>query len=254
MNSWFDIGDKVFADENIQINSLPANLFGASWFQLRSRAGDRKFTYHSHDESFDFFFCIKENDQDKDLIKTFENTNTQIITDENAGTKYNVYRKRVLKGDSVMIKLNANIIVCMQPVTNMQPAYDLKPNVAYRPNTAKLDDKSLTKSIINEKETISFTNNETAIEWNVNIGAADMYSLTIRYANTTDKNLFGRLEMVMTDGTVIKNEKITFTTSKAGKWNYITTNSGSMINAGNYTVKIIAEDAIGVGISGLDIQ
>ena len=62
------------------------------------------------------------------------------------------------------------------------------------------------------------------------------------------------MEISMADGTIIKNEKIVFTTSKEGKWSYITTNTGSMINAGNYSIKIIAEDAIGIGISGLDVQ
>jgi beta-galactosidase len=253
MNSWLDIGDKVFAEENIQINYLPSNLFGASWFQLYSKKDTRVVNYASS-ELIDVFSCIKEKYNDKGLSKTFENTNTQIITDENGGTKYIVYRKRYANGDSIKLIIDSNIIVCMQPVTNMQPAYDLKPVVAYRPNTAKFDDKSFTKSIINEKETISFIKNKTAIEWKVNIGAADIYSLTVRYANTTNKNLYGRIEVTMTDGTVIKNEKIIFTPSKLGKWNFITTNTGSMINAGNYGVKIIADDAIAVGISGLDIQ
>jgi len=142
----------------------------------------------------------------------------------------------------------------MQPVTNMQPAYDLKPTISYRPATAKLIGDSLVRSIINEKETITFNQNKTGIEWNINIGAADIYSLNIRYTNPADKNLSGTLQIIMADGTVMKNEKITFTPAKPGKWNYISTNTGSMVNAGNYIVKIIADDAAGVGISGLDVQ
>ncbi len=34
MNYWLDIGDKLFAEENIIINALPSNLFGADWVQL----------------------------------------------------------------------------------------------------------------------------------------------------------------------------------------------------------------------------
>jgi beta-galactosidase len=101
---------------------------------------------------------------------------------------------------------------------------------------------------------VVFNKNETAIEWNINIGAADIYSLNIRYTNETSKNLSGKLEIVAADGTVMKSEQIIFTYSKPGKWNYITSNTGSMINAGNYIVRIKADDAIGVGISGLDIQ
>jgi len=252
-NTWLDIGDKVFANGNIQFNRLPPNLFGANWVQLDSVDKNRSFEYYAY-ELTDLFFCVKEGYKDNDLFQRFDNTNTQIITDENGGTVYNVFRKRLAKGDSISIHSSSNIIVCMQPVTNMQPAYDLKPSMFYRPATAKLIGQGLTTSTVNEKETILFNKNKTAIEWSINIGAADIYSLNIRYANESNKNLSGTLEIVMANGTMMKREQIIFAPSKAGKWNYISTNTGSMINAGNYIVRIKAEDAIGVGISGLDIQ
>ena len=253
MNHWFDIADKLFTNENIRINSLPSNLFGASWLQLKSREETKTFTYHAYQLS-DLFFCVKEGYGANELFQRMEHTNTQIITDENGSTKYIVYRKRLAKDDTMTVSINSNIILCMQPVTNMQPAYDLKPFIAYRPATAKLNGDGITKVTVNERETIVFNKNETAIEWNINIGAADIYSLNIRYANESNKNLSGKLEIVAADGTIMKTEQIIFTNSKPGKWNYITTNTGSMINAGNYIVRIKAEDAVGIGISGLDIQ
>jgi beta-galactosidase len=252
-NTWLDIGDRVFANTNIQFNSLPSYLFGADWLQLDSVGGSRSFEYKAYGLD-DLFLCVKEGYKANDLLQTMEHTNTQIITDENGGTKYAVYRKRMAKDDKVSININSNIIVCMQPVNNMQPAYDLKPSVAYRPATAKLTGEGLIKDTVNQRETIVFKKNGTAIEWAVNIGAADIYSLNIRYANEAKQNLSGKLEIVAADGTVMKTEQITFTNSKPGKWNYITTNTGSMINAGNYVVRIVADDAIGVGVSGLDIQ
>jgi len=253
LNSWLDIGDKVFANEKIQFNSLPSNLFGANWLQLDSKEENRMFHYNAY-QLADLFFAVKKGAKDNDAFQQYENTNTQIITDENGGTVYNVFKKRLIKGDSISIEVNSNIIVCMQPVTNMQPAYDLKPAQTYRVATATTRGDSLIRSTINEKEAISFFGNNTSIAWTFNIGAADIYSLNIRYSNETGRNLSGILAMVSADGTKIKEEKITFTPCVKGKWNYITINTGSMINAGNYAVKITAEDAIGVGISGLDIQ
>jgi len=251
--TWLDIGDKLFADQNSCVNSLPSNLFGADWLQLDSMKEKHLFKFEAYEQS-DLFFAVKKDVKENGYFQDFENTKTQIITDEDGGTFYNVFRKRLKKGDTIAVNINSNIIVCRQPVTNMQPAYDLKPTTSYRPATAKLNGTGLTKSMINEKETITFNQNQTSIDWNINIGAADIYSLNIRYANPADKSLSGSLQIIMADGTVIKNEKITFTNSKPGKWNFITTNTGSMINAGNYTVRIIADDATGVGVSGLDIQ
>ncbi len=251
--NWLDIGDKVFAYENIQVNSLPSNLFGAYWVQMDFKNDKKDFDYEAY-RSKDLFFAVKKGFDDKEVFKYYENTSTQIVTDENGGTVYNVYKKRLAKGESVSMKIDSNIIVCMQPVSNMQPAYDLKPTVSYRPASAKLIGEGLTKSMINEKETITFNKNQAAVEWNINIGAADIYSLNLRYSNETGKNLTGKLQIIMADGTVIKNEKIIFTPCNKGKWNYITTNTGTVVNAGNYVVQITADDAIGAGISGLDVQ
>ncbi len=252
-NGWLDIGDKVFTKEDIRFNSLPSNLFGANWLKIDSIKEAKIILYRAYQKS-DLFFAVKSASEENKLFQKFENTNTQIVTDEDGGTKYNVYKKRFAKDDTMTININSNIIVCMQPVTNMQPAYDLKPTVSYRTATAKLNGDGLVKSMVNEKETISFNKNQTSIEWNINIGAADIYSLNIRYANPSDKILSGTLQIIMADGTIIKNEKITFTPSNKGKWNYISTNTNSMVNAGNYVVRIIAADAIGVGISGVDVQ
>ncbi|CAN5740144.1 hypothetical protein BH11BAC3_BH11BAC3_32840 [soil metagenome] len=250
---WFDIGDKQFAEETIEFNTLPSELFSADWLQLNSKESVRLLEY-KFDKPTDLFIAVKKGTIDSAMIAGFENTNTQIITDENGGTTFHVYKKRYAKDDSIALNINANLIVCMLPVTGMQPAYDLKPSVSYRTATAKLVGEGLLKSPVNDKETISFTNNQSAVEWNINIGAADIYSLTIRYSNETNKTLTGKLEMLMADGTVIQSENITFTESRAGKWRYISTNTGSMVNAGNYTIRIVAIDAIGVGISGLDVQ
>ena len=42
--------------------------------------------------------------------------------------------------------------------------------------------------------------------------------------------------------------------SKTGKWNYITTDTGTMVNAGRYSLVIDAVKASGLYVSGLEIQ
>ncbi|MEO7309977.1 MAG: malectin domain-containing carbohydrate-binding protein [Chitinophagaceae bacterium] len=252
--SWMDVGDKQFSGDTIVFNSLPFNLYGAEWISFRN---NNKGQYTIDVPAYrptNVFVAYPKLNAKPSAINDYLDTKTEIITDENGGTRYAVFKK--LYGDTGKVGLDipGNCIVMMQPANTMQPAYDLKPIVGLRPGAAKLVGDALTKSTINEKETISFTNNTSAIEWNINIGAADIYSLTIRYSNETSKPLTGTLVFSMADGTIMKKEKIAFTPSNAGKWSYAATNTGGMINAGNYTVKIIADDAIGVGISGLDVQ
>jgi beta-galactosidase len=52
----------------------------------------------------------------------------------------------------------------------------------------------------------------------------------------------------------MKTEEITLEPTKTGKWNYLTTNTGSMINAGSYRVALIPTSAKGLYVDGLDVQ
>jgi hypothetical protein len=249
VESWLDIGVNQFAEGDKKIVSLPPGLFGADWIRLQENAkGNLQFEIT---DDADVFVLGGEN---KSVWLGYEDTKTFVRNSAKTGNLFSVHKKRFAKGATVDLQADSIQGVFVLQASGMQPAYDLKPVVAHRPATAVKVGEGFVTGEVNGRETITFGKNETSLQWNINIGAADIYSLTVRYANTADKNLSGRIEITMADGTVIKNEKIVFTPSKAGKWNYITTNTGSMINAGNYSIKIIAEDAVGVGISGLDVQ
>jgi beta-galactosidase len=49
-------------------------------------------------------------------------------------------------------------------------------------------------------------------------------------------------------------EAVSFTFTRPGKWNQFTFDTRSMINAGNYTVKLIIENAEGLALSSIEIQ
>jgi hypothetical protein len=252
IESWLDIGVNQFLAGNKKIVSLPPALFSADWIRLpENTAGNLSFNLS--DEA-DVYVAVSENNLLSQAPGGFEATNTFIRNSATENNIFSVYKKRFSKNARVVLSMDSIKGIFVMPASGMQPAFDLKPVVSHRAATAVKDGEGFVTEQVNEKETIIFGKNETAIQWNFNIGAADIYSLRIRYSNTSGKTLSGRIEIAMADGTIIKNEKILFTPSKAGKWNYITTNTGSMINAGNYKIKIIAEDAIGVGLSGLDVQ
>ncbi len=251
--SWLDIGDKQFARAKIAINTLPPNLFSADFYQLDSLNQTKTFATKFTEEA-DFYLAIREHSPDTAIVAGFENTHTKIITDENGGTRFNVYKTRFEKGAEITLEINKNVIMAMQPANRMQPAYDLKPNVSLRPATAVKIGTKAKDATVNGRETIVFTGDKQGLEWPINIGAADIYSFTLRYSNETGIDRNGTIAIVAADGKVMKSDNITFTQSRAGKWSYITVNTGSMINAGNYKVRITAENAAGVGVSGLDVQ
>ncbi|MEP7142059.1 MAG: hypothetical protein ABI707_04270 [Ferruginibacter sp.] len=99
-----------------------------------------------------------------------------------------------------------------------------------------------------------FEKNESTIAWSIHTGSAVIYSLTFRYANTTGKDVVTNMELIMADGIMLKKETLAFSQSKTGKWNYVATTTGTMINAGNYIIRLTAENAKGLSVTGVDIQ
>jgi beta-galactosidase len=251
--SWLDIGDKVFENENIAINSLPSNLFGAEWLQVKRKIGDEHIRFTT-DKDVDVFIGVKQPGKMFEANKLFENTKTTLITDENGGTNYDVYKSRYLKGSEVSLSIGEQNFVAMQPANNMQPAYDLKPITQYKVNVAKLNN-AVTKETINGRECgVVKSNQQSIIDYPIQTGVADIYSITMKYFYSKQTPVQGRLQLIGAGGSMMLDEKVQFIFTNPGKWNQFTINTGNMINAGNYTVRLIIENAEGLAISGIDIQ
>ena len=93
-----------------------------------------------------------------------------------------------------------------------------------------------------------------SLTWQLSVGVADTYSLTLKYHNPSEQLLKAKLEFLSADGTLMKTEMVEFAPTKAGKWNYLSTNTGSMINAGTYKLKLIATESKGLAVDALDVQ
>ena len=144
----------------------------------------------------------------------------------------------------------------VQPASNIEPAYDLKAVTSYKAVAATLNGSGLKKGQVEGKDRVIFENGDVknVIEWDFTVGVADIYSLTISYNNPHEKVLKGKLQLLAADGTLMKEETVEYTPTRIGKSNYITTNTGSMINAGHYKIRLTATDAAGLSLNALDVQ
>jgi beta-galactosidase len=252
--SWIDNGMQQFVDDYVSFFSLPSNLYEAEYLALRkNHYGHLSFAVN---ENADVFVAIPSRAVKPDWLNGFDDTKTIVENDDSVFSTFSVFRRRFAKGSIINLSSQTNKLsfsVFVLPVTNMQPAYDLKPISSYRPLQATVSTDA-EHTTVNTRDAITFKSNIASLEWNVSTGVADVYSITIRYANETAKDLKAILQLLQADGTLMKEDTLNFTASKTGKWNYTATNTGSMINAGNYIIKIKAVDAIGLSISALDIQ
>ena len=147
-------------------------------------------------------------------------------------------------------------LIAFTPVSGIEPAYDLKAVASYKAFNARISGPGINKGQVDGKDRVIFTkaSGENKLDWDITVGVADTYSLTITYHNPHEKIVKGRLELRAADGTLMKEEEVEFTPTRPGKSNYINSSTGSMINAGNYTVRLTSDEAEQISINALDVQ
>lgn len=251
--SWLDIGNKLYQHSVISFNSLPSNLYGADWLQINQKQIDEPVSVFVN-ENMDVFIGYKKSDLIAEPSKMFGNTNTEVVTDEKGGTVYEVFKQRYKKNSEVILHVNEQNIIAFVPVNKMQPAYDLKPITQYKANVVKLSDGAIKDSANGRYCSLIKTNNEVVIEYPVQIGAADIYSIAMKYFYGGQQPVVGKLQLIDAGNTMMLEEPVSFTFTREGKWNQFTINTGSQINAGNYKVRLVIEKAKGLAISGIDVQ
>jgi beta-galactosidase len=244
LNSWLDIGDEQFKGENATFTNLPSNLYGGEW--LKASRGQESIEFTATD-TVDTFIALNNNSS---IPLDFEDTKTAFSNSKDE--KFNLYRKRLNPNKRIIFD-SRTATVFVLPITHLQPAYDLKTTKTYKAIDGILT--GVVKTNLMDKERVVFkAADQGNLTWNISVGVADTYSLTIKYHNPTNQSLKAKLAFLSADGTLMKTEIVEFAPTKEGKWNYLSTNTGSMINAGSYKVSLIASETKGLAIDALDVQ
>lgn len=250
--SWLDIGDKQFAEENVAFNSLPSVLFGADWLQFNNQNSVNEAEFKA-EEATDVYIALNTATNISTVDPLFEPVNENIITDEDGGKVYKVYRRRLNKGELIR-HIKPGYIFAFTAASNMQPAYDLKPINAYKTNVAVVSDGVVKDSVNGRFCAVVKTNTAASVQWPIKTGVGDYYSVTVKYYYPNEKVIKGKLLLLDAGGNRMMDETVEFTFTRSGKWNQFTVNTKSQINAGNYTVKIELENGESLAFSGIEIQ
>lgn len=261
---WMDNGDLQYNSDDFAFTALRPDMYGAVWIRTPVVTLPKPIlAQFKTNTTVDVFVAMD------DGVKIFPGWTddyevTKSTIQNNAGRQYKVLRKRYNAGETVKLGANGtnkegNVLmytVAVVPVSSIEPAYDLKTVVNYRTAHARFRGPGIGKEMIDDRERVVFkkASADNVLEWPISPGVADTYSFTISYNSPHARPITGRLELLAADGTLMKSEEVTFTNTRPGKWNYINSSSGSMINAGNYIVRLTSKDAEQIVINGLDVQ
>lgn len=128
-----------------------------------------------------------------------------------------------------------------------------RPNVTYPAPQATIKGK-YTRQEHRKRPGIRFAKGiGNSIEWSISTGLAQVYALRFSYMNDSKNPIPVRMQFIASDGTVLKDDVITFPTTPK-KWRLMSTTTGGFINAGHYKVVLTAEDMEGLWLDGLDVQ
>lgn len=257
VEKWLDIGDKQHRNKNILFSKLAPALFGADW--LRGNGGIVDTVAYKANMDIDFYVGIDTTKHRVPMqMKSYERSGTEIVTDETGGINYQVFKTRFKKGDTFLFTQQdgdlSAFLFMIQPSDNMQPAFDLKPITSYKPDVA-IFNREVAKQVISGNErTVIISNGAAEITWPIKTGVADVYSITIKYHSASEKEIDGIVQLFDAGNSKLTEEVVKFKLTRKGKWNFIVFDTGSMINAGYYKVKLFTKGAKGLIISNIDVQ
>ena len=258
-HDWMNTGDERLAHNGSYYRSLPPALYGAAWLEPRDFLNVDAWTQAVFTVNRDAWIYIAIDTSIHKLpagMIDFTDTKSFITT---AGPTeiYRVWTKKYVAGAVIKPGFYApepGYIIAATPVTNIEPAYDLKQVTGYKAINASAS-PGIIKETINGKPAMVFKQPAgDTLQWSIHTGVADIYSLTIRYAHTAPGALTALLQLLDENNHLLHEEKVQLPSSLPGKWAYLNSSTGTMINAGSYRLRLISVNGAGLAIDGLDVQ
>lgn len=255
IKSWLNVGDVLYTDDKTPVIALPPFLYGAEWISTPAHRMPQQAASFRVVVNSDVFIAFPGSAVKPGWMDGYEDTKAGF-------SMYKMYRKRFNAGTVVTLDKPgyadaalSMYIVMVNEASSIEPAYDLKPVTGHKAAEGMLSGSVEKKVAVNGKEQVVFNNNEMgAIDMKIAVGVADEYSITLKYNSPGQEIIKGELSILAADGTLMKKETVSLNYTRAGKWNYIATSTGSMINAGNYIIRFTAQGAAGVAVGGADVQ
>lgn len=243
LHSWLDIGSFVGDSTRTTFFTLPPSLFGSNYFALEANK-----TYSLRfREPTTVFLLGKKGPLD------FEHTKDSVQL--STGTYLRVFRKVLNKAEeiSVLTQNQGEVLVCQQQ-SGLSPVYDLKEVKNYKAFQSTWTDGVSEIDFLEQKRLI-FTDEVGSIGWQFQVGAADIYSLTLKYHNPFQQARKGYYEILdKNKQLLVAKTPISLEPTRAGKWNYVTVDTKTMINAGAYFFRFYAIASAGVMMDNLEVK
>lgn len=259
---WLQTGQPAFYDSPESFSELPPMLYGAEWVKFENPGRTTQYPNFlmGVQQQADVWVGIPSPDSTYRPLAGMEGFADTRLRVKVAGNNANwwLYKKTMHRADSLVMPSSLNgapIFVAATPVTTIDPAYDLKPTISFKYDRVNEFSGGVKRDSVNGRACFCFTNeNADTIVWPFTVGVADLYALRFRYVNRSQENFEMEMMLKAADGTLMKRETLAFEPYLPHKWGLKETNTGTTINAGNYTITLVSKNAKGLCLSTLEVQ
>lgn len=261
--SWLNTGAWADSAQTVQFSHLAPVLYGAEWLQPKLLSEAEALQFKTSKDA-DIYLALSDSMQVPNGFKQIDGQSVQldavenelitrmvrnietgeyeqrVVSREKAGLDFPLYSKRVKAG--ILVELpqftgdKTLALVAAVPVTTLDDARDLRPSVSYQAADASGEGNGKAEPKY-DKPAFVVPATGDAIVWTFQVGLASKYGLEIRYTNPGEEILVAEMNIESLDGRPMSSETLEFEPS-GNRWRSLRTDTGSIINAGTYRLKI----------------
>ena len=143
--------------------------------------------------------------------------------------------------------------VVKTPVESLPEGDDGRQTVVYPAEDAKTVGEVEINEVRDRLSLDFISSTSGSISWQVSTGVANIYAFRFSYMNVGDSPKEVRFQLIAEDGTIIKDDLITFPLAPE-KWRTLSTSTNGFINAGHYKVVLSSDNMKGLNLNSLTVQ
>ncbi|MEO9475727.1 MAG: malectin domain-containing carbohydrate-binding protein [Cyclobacteriaceae bacterium] len=253
IQTWLDWGSQAFADAGGTIQELPSELFGADWVQT-AKNGSVEIQLNTE---ADIYVAISDVAERPAWLKDFDLTKLKLKLASESLEEFSIYKLRQAADTKLKFgeSPSKRFIVMAQPATKLEPPFDLKPKIPYNEDVAILRSKGLFIDKKYKFGCVTFqSSDKNMVDWPIKTGVADYHAIHFKFNNETGKDIKLTYKLIAADWTPMESQEVVFHVTPETKYREISISTNSMINAGDYFVRVQGEDAKGLSIRGIRVQ
>ena len=144
-------------------------------------------------------------------------------------------------------------VIEKMPTEMLPEDKNARASVTYEAENAALKGKFMKKEFKKHIGVFFGAGKNNSIEWTISTGLAQVYALRFKFMNLSGKPIPVNLKLIAPNGSVLKNDTLTFPDTPE-KWRMMSTTTGGYINAGTYKVILSAENMDKLSFDALDVQ